>query len=335
MKSLTHWKEALFRKGFRRTWARYRNRVARRTSEADFVDAFRRLDLPSGSTLMVHARLSSFGHLADGPESIIRALQTAVPGCTVVMPTFPFARTMAEYLDSDALFDPARTPSQSGLLSEALRQMPHVKRSIHPTHPCAALGPRADEILDGSEHSVTPFGPSSAYGRAAALPTTYQVLLDTNSSSIVHVIQEQIDMPNLFLESPRTARGLDRAGIERLYEVKVHTPRTPLYVAVPEPGGSVQFVWMPDYCLLFPQRNRSRTFEQIRSPQAREMIAAREKQLFDQGVLRTTKLDSAEILSVQAKPWLDTLCAELSSNISENREAYEHASELVPRSGAA
>lgn len=335
MKSLTHWKEALFRKGFRRTWARYRNRVARRTSEADFVDAFRRLDLPSGSTLMVHARLSSFGHLADGPESIIRALQTAVPGCTVVMPSFPFARTMAEYLDSDALFDPARTPSQSGLLSEALRQMPHVKRSIHPTHPCAALGPRADEILDGSEHSVTPFGPSSAYGRAAALPTTYQVLLDTNSSSIVHVIQEQIDMPNLFLESPRTARGLDRAGIERLYEVKVHTPRTPLYVAVPEPGGSVQFVWMPDYCLLFPQRNRSRTFEQIRSPQAREMIAAREKQLFDQGVLRTTKLDSAEILSMQAKPWLDTLCAELSSNISENREAYEHASELVPRSGAA
>ena len=333
MTLLTQWKEALFRKGFRRTWARYRNRVAHRTSEADFVDAFRRLDLPTGSTLMVHARLSSFGHLADGPESIIRALQTAVPGCTVVMPTFPFARTMSEYLDSDPLFDPPRTPSQSGLLSEAFRQMPHVKRSIHPTHPFAALGPRADEILDGSEHSLTPFGPSSAYGRTAALPTTYQVLLDTNSSSIVHVIQEQIGMPNLFLESPRVARGLDRAGTERLYEVKVHTPRTPLYVAVPEPGGSVQFVWMPDYCLLFPTRNRSRTYEQIRSPQAREMIAAREKQLLDQGVLRTTSLDSAEILSMHAKPWLDTLCAELATNISLNRQAYERAPELVPRAG--
>ena len=333
MKLLTHWKQALFRKGFRRSWARYRDRVSHRTSEADFVDAFRRLNLPSGSTLMVHARLSSFGHLVDGPESVIRALQTAVPDCTVVMPTFPFARTMSEYLDSDPLFDASRTPSQSGLLSEALRQMPHVRRSLHPTHPCAALGPRADEIIDGSEHSLTPFGPSSAYGRAAALPTTYQVLLDTNSSSIVHVIQEQIGMPNLFLESPRVARGLDRAGIERRYEVKVHTPRTPLYVAVPEPGGSTQFVWMPDYCLLFPQRLRSRTLEQIRSPQARELIAARDKQLLDQGVLRTSCLDSAEILGMHARPWLDALCAELASNISLNRQVYEHAPELIPGAG--
>ncbi len=333
MKLLTHWKEALFRKGFRRSWARYRDRVSHRTSEADFVDAFRRLDLPSGSILMVHARLSSFGHLVDGPQSVIRALQSAVPGCTVVMPTFPFARTMSEYLDSDPLFDASRTPSQSGLLSEALRQMPHVRRSLHPTHPCAALGPRADELIDGSEHSSTPFGPSSAYGRAAALPTTYQVLLDTNSSSIVHVIQEQIGMPNLFLESPRVARGLDRAGIERRYEVKVHTPRTPLYVAVPEPGGSTQFVWMPDYCLLFPPRLRSRTLEQIRSPQARELIAAREKQLLDQGVLRTSSLDSAGILGMHAKPWLDTLCAELATNISLNRQAYEHTPELIPGAG--
>jgi hypothetical protein len=159
------------------------------------------------------------------------------------------------------------------------------------------------------------------------------VLLDTNSSSIVHVIQELIGMPNLFLESPRMARGLDRAGVERPYDVKVHTPRTPLYVAVPEPGGPVQFVWMPDYCLLFPQRLRSRTLEQIRSPQAREMIAAREKQLLDQGVLQTSCLDSAEILSMHARPWLDTLCAELASNISLNRQAYEHAPELVPRAG--
>jgi hypothetical protein len=282
---------------------------------------------------MVHARLSSFGHLVDGPESVIRALQAAVPGCTVVMPTFPFARTMAEYLASDALFDPSRTPSQSGLLSEAFRQMPHVKRSLHPTHPCAALGPMADELIDGSERSLTPFGSSSAYGRAATRPTTYQVLLDTNSSSIVHVVQELIGMPNLFLESPRVARGLDRAGIERLYDVKVHTPRIPLYVAVPEPGGSIQFVWMPDYSLLFPHRVRSRTLEQIRSPQAREMIAARERQLLEQGVVRMSYLDSAEILGMHAKPWLDTLCAELASNISLNRQAYEQAPELVPRMG--
>lgn len=333
MKLLTRWKQALFRKGFRRSWARYRDRVSHRTSEADFVDAFRRLDLPSGSTLMVHARLSSFGHLADGPESVIRALQTAVPGCTVVMPTFPFAGTMSEYLDSGAVFDPSRTPSQSGLLSEAFRQMPQVRRSLHPTHPCAALGPRADELLDGSEQSLTPFGSSSAYGRAATLPTTYQVLLDTNSSSIVHVIQELIGMPNLFLEPPRVARGLDRAGIERRYEVRVHTPRTPLYVAIPEPGGSIQWVWIPDYCLLFPQRLRSRTLEQIRSPQVREMITIREQRLSDRGILRTSRLGSAEILAMHAKPWLDTLCAELATNISQNRQAYEHAPESVPRAG--
>jgi hypothetical protein len=36
---------------------------------------------------------------------------------------------------------------------------------------------------------------------------------------------------------------------------------------------------------------------------------------------------------MHAKPWLDTLCAELATNISLNRQAYEHTPELIPGAG--
>jgi aminoglycoside 3-N-acetyltransferase len=321
--ALRDWKRRTFPKGVRRVLDRYRKRLFERTRETHLVRALERLELAPGSVVCVHARLSSFGYLVDGPESIIRAVRRAIPDSTVLMPTFPFGRTMLEYVEGDPLYDPATTPSASGLLSEAFRRMEGVRRSLHPTHPCAALGPRADALVDGSEKAATPFGDESSYGRFCLMDEAVQLLFDTNSTSIVHRVQEVVGMPNLFLPGTRTARGRDRSGRVVRHEVVVHTPRIPLFIAVPGGEASVQYVWMPDYCVLFPSSHRATVLAGLRDEETRRRLAARDDGFFDSGVFRRTKHRNAEILAFHAKPWLDAMCAEMKANLERFAEAYD------------
>ena len=210
---LIAWKQKTFPKGIRRKLANAGDRLFRRATERKLACAFSRLQIPPGAVICVHSMLSGLGYIVGGPETVIRAIQKAVPDCTILMPTFPFSGSMLDYIDSHpAPFDADTTPSRSGLLTETLRKMPGAKRSYHPTHSCAALGPRADELLDGSEWSLTPFGDNSAYGRFTLAKDAYLLLIHTNNTSIVHRIQELVDMPNLFLDGTRMVKGYGQGG---------------------------------------------------------------------------------------------------------------------------
>ncbi len=73
--------------------------------------------------------------------------------------------TAVEYVKKGIVFDVKKTPSQMGFLTEIFRRSPGVIRSVHPTHPVAACGLLATEIL--REHSMagTPCGRKTPYGR--------------------------------------------------------------------------------------------------------------------------------------------------------------------------
>jgi aminoglycoside 3-N-acetyltransferase len=119
----------------------------------------------SGATLLVHSSMDDLARRvpALGALDLIRALQEMVaPGGTLLMPTFPFLGRQAHYADSHRSFDPRRTPSMSGLLTEIFRRLPGVTRSLHPTHAVAGSGHRAEELLS-SHHLGTAFGPHSPF----------------------------------------------------------------------------------------------------------------------------------------------------------------------------
>lgn len=315
-------KKNLFPKGVKRFFNNHKNKLINRTSENDFIKAFSKLGIADGSMIMIHAKLSSFGFLADGPESVINALIRLFPNSTIIMPTFPFGSTMLKYVELGGVFDPATTPSLSGLLSEAFRKMPGVKRSYHPTHSCCAIGPDADYLIGGSGKSFTPFGDDSPYGRYAGCENAYQLLLDTNSTSIVHYVQEQIHMPNLFIDEIKYAYSVDYEGKKRKLKMKVHTPRLPLYVALPGKSNTPQYLWMPDYCLQFPKSKKDSVYNWIENEKVKADLIERDTYFTMNKVFSQQKIKNASIIAIKVKPWIKKICSDISRTIEQNPDWY-------------
>ena len=108
-------KRRWFPKGIRRPLSKTRNRILRRTSRRSLARALSRLAIPRDSTVCIHSMLSGLGYLTDGPHGVIGAVQDAVPGCTIMVPTFPVEASTAEYVSRNGVFDPQCSPSTSGL----------------------------------------------------------------------------------------------------------------------------------------------------------------------------------------------------------------------------
>ena len=85
-------------------------------------------------------------------------LETVGAEGTVMMPTFNHSAAL--------LFDIQRSPSTNGIITEALRCRPEAKRSMHPTHPYAAIGPLAEKLVRGHLETLT-FGPECPLGKLA------------------------------------------------------------------------------------------------------------------------------------------------------------------------
>src|SRR5262245_3058120 len=134
------------------------------------LDAFRRalvdIGVQPGAILYVRSAFDDMRSLRATPTEIIRALAGAVgEGGTVVMPTYPWGGLAQEYLDRHLVFDVRRTASSAGMLTEVFRRMPGARRSLHPTHPLAALGARASWLTEGHERSDAPFDEQSPFQR--------------------------------------------------------------------------------------------------------------------------------------------------------------------------
>lgn len=156
------------KRGIKRLIRGYHDRMAAFTV-ADVRRALIDLGVTSGDVLMVHSAFDRFLGFRGGPVDLIRTLQDVVgPGGTLIMPTIPFRGTAIEYVLGRPVFDARRTISQMGLISELFRRSPGVARSQHATHSVAAWGARANEIVADHEHSATPCGRETPYGRLFA-----------------------------------------------------------------------------------------------------------------------------------------------------------------------
>lgn len=315
----------LFPKGIRKTLQKCRRHVFERTAQKDLVECFTRLGLPKDAVVCIHSMLSGLGYLVGGPGTVIDALLKAVPGATLMMPTFPFDNTTIEYLAGNPVYHINNTPSKSGLLSETLRLTAGAKRSYHPTHPCVALGPKANFLIDGTEKSETPFGDNSTYGRFSTLDNAFLLLIHTNNTSMVHRVQEMVNMPNLFFGERFIARGVDPQGNLAEYSLKAHIPVLPLYlVAQGQADGEREYIWFPDYALLFPQYNRERILSRLQSASVKEMLMERHRDFLNHDVYRIVKHGNAEIATVRVGPWLERLCGDIRQSLNQFKPDYQY-----------
>ncbi len=72
-------------------------------------------------------------------------------------------------------------------MTEALRHRPEAVRSLHPSHPYAAIGPRAKELTDGNLEVGT-FDPASPLGKLAEAGGWIVLLgVTMNACTCVHI----------------------------------------------------------------------------------------------------------------------------------------------------
>ena len=127
----------------------------------DIIRGLRALGVRPGDLLQVHSSMKSFGHVEGGPAAVIEALRAAVgPEGAAMMPTFNHGAA--------EIFDVKTTPSSNGLLTETFRNLPGVRRSLHPTHPYAAIGRYADWLTQGHLEAGT-FGVDCPLGKLAQM----------------------------------------------------------------------------------------------------------------------------------------------------------------------
>ena len=104
----------------------------------------RNLGIDSGDTLFVHSSFRSLGQVEGGASAVVRALEEATnPDGLILMPSF-------NLLDNTRLraqtWDPDKTPSTVGWLTEYFRTMPGTYRSDHYSHSVAARGRNARAV---------------------------------------------------------------------------------------------------------------------------------------------------------------------------------------------
>jgi aminoglycoside 3-N-acetyltransferase len=163
----------------------------------------RALGLRPGDTLFVHSALSRIGNVVGGAEAVLDAFRDALGReGTVAVPTIPYRGSMRAYLESQPEFDLQATPSLMGAVTEAVRRHPGAVRSREPSHPVAAIGPRADFLTRDHLSSRSPCDEHSPYFRLTEVDAWYLMLgVDFHSCTLLHGAEEIARVPFLDLDT--------------------------------------------------------------------------------------------------------------------------------------
>jgi aminoglycoside N3'-acetyltransferase len=196
---------------------------------AEIADALHELGIRSGDDVLLHSSMRGLGVIAGGADAVVQAVREVIGAeGTLLVPAYPLASTMVEHLRTPGIaLDARNTPSQMGKISETVRLLPGSRRSLHPTHSVAAVGPRAGWYCEGHERSATPCGPESPHAKLAD-KAGWIVALGSTIGKITsyHVLEDRakhFPLP-VYLPEDFSARVIDESGRELLLKVKSHNP---------------------------------------------------------------------------------------------------------------
>jgi len=163
----------------------------------NLVDGFRELGVAEGDTLLVHSSYKSLGEVDGGPQTVVRALETALGTDgegTLIMPTFNFD------FNQGKPWDVRTTPSKMGVLTELVRKDARAKRVFHPFYSFAILGKHAEML--GSLRYKSAYERNSVFGKLRDLDGKIMVigLSYNNSMTFFHHIEQMEGVDYRFLK---------------------------------------------------------------------------------------------------------------------------------------
>ena len=166
------------------------------------------LGIKSSDTVLMHASFKSLGSIEGGAKTFFEALLSYFGDeGTLIMPALSFVSVTAK----NPNFNLKETPSCIGYLPEYFRtQVSGVKRSLHATHSCCAVGKYADEIVANHHLDETPVGKNSPFAKLPGLNGKILFVgCSSNHNTSVHGIEELCEPPYLFNREKKITYTLD------------------------------------------------------------------------------------------------------------------------------
>jgi aminoglycoside 3-N-acetyltransferase len=198
---------------------------------AELRRALEKMGLCAGDQLLLHAGFdASYGFKGTASEVTDTFLQVLGSTGALYMVSLPYGSSTIEYLRTEPTFDPLRTPSRMGLISEFYRRRPGVLRSLHPTHPILGFGPDVSSVLAGHEDCLMPCGAGSPFEhlleRSAKL-AFMNVSLNTMTyfHYLEHLVHQRLPF-SIYSDTPLLARSRGANGSVHHVPVKAFTPES-------------------------------------------------------------------------------------------------------------
>jgi len=202
-------------------------------NEKDMADAFRKLGISDGETLLVHSALSGLGYLPGGAKTAINALRTAVgENGTILAPAFTrpyiaFEGTLNKnynYRPYDKRKDGEFRDKNiyTGALPKAMLKEPDMARSNHSTHEWVAIGANATKLTSGHGFLDAPTGVTSPLKKALDADGSVLFLgCGINSNTFIHYVETLVNAP--YLQSALVSY-IDDDGAKKVDIIKQHLP---------------------------------------------------------------------------------------------------------------
>jgi aminoglycoside 3-N-acetyltransferase len=187
---------------------------------AELTAAARKAGIARGDAVMLHSAFApEHGFTGSSADAIDAFLSAVGPTGDLLMVSLPYRTSTRDYLERQPCFDVRRTPSAMGLMSEYFRRRPDVNRSLSPTHPVLALGPRSGWFVARHEDCVHPCGPDTPFARlleADAQFAFFNVGFEclTFFHHLEHRVHQRLPFP-LYTEAPYDVAVIDQAGQSR------------------------------------------------------------------------------------------------------------------------
>lgn len=200
----------------------------------DIKEAFERVGVRQGQSIMVHTSLGSLGFVCGGAQTVIESLLESVgEEGTIMMPTQSWKNLDPEsgvhweeprewwqaIRDNWPAYVKEITPTNTmGAVAEMFRSWSGAKRSDHPARSVAAYGKYADYLTKDHDLSNI-FGDGSPIGKLYELDG-YVLLIgvgyDKNTS--LHLADARAEYPGKHLEKESSAILVDGKRVWKTYE---------------------------------------------------------------------------------------------------------------------
>ncbi len=163
--------------------------------KSDLVSALHNNGIIRGTKLLLHSSYKSID-FEGAPEEVCQSFMEAVGDeGLLVMPAH--SMNFKNHPKAKGPYNPGRSPSTTGAITESFRKMPRVARSLHPSHSVAAWGTGARELVKGHE-KVDAEGAGSPLEKFSQMESTILLMgCSIQSATIMHVAEWLAEVPYL------------------------------------------------------------------------------------------------------------------------------------------